>query len=133
MQVELLRSNSIGLDATYTNCEDHAQNLIPLIDHLVEYVKTRCNFAKWRQGNNVHILVTKDGRQFVLRGFTEGSPKKYQGIYLTYRESRSKEHFLMTVRADGTDTNGLRRLSSFLKQASESTPPGNIAGGQYSL
>jgi len=116
MKEELLRTTSKGLEGTYENCEDHAQCLIPMIDELVEVVRTRAQFMLWRQGNNVHILKSKNGNQYVLRGFTAGSPKEYVGISLALRIKRGDERLLMTARHDHHKS--LFRMARFLIQTS---------------
>lgn len=86
--VRKLRSDSRGLEGTYHNAEHHAENLVPMIDFLEKKVMG-LGFAEWRQGNNVHVLVTTTGMMLTLRGIIKDNT--YIGIRLSLRLSRSKE------------------------------------------
>ena len=101
MQVALLRRGSLGIQGTYQNLHHHALPLLPLVKYLEKKIPT-LGFACWRQGHNVHVLETEDGRKFVLRPFSRKGVG-YLGITLSAKVSRSHEIHLVTLWADQRD------------------------------
>ena len=107
MEISLLRSTSTGIEGTYKNADHHAQLLKPLIKQLAVLIPFM-DLAKWKQGNNVHVLVTHCGRQIVLRPHIEDniqefpsiSYRNYIGIRASIRTSRTNEIVLSTVYFD---------------------------------
>jgi len=97
MNTVLLRKGSSGLAGTVINARHHAQNLLPLIQHLVSQLGS-LDFKTWHQGHNVHVFETKDGRKFVLRAWSQ-TGIGYLGIRLMLRVSRSNEIFLSCLKA----------------------------------
>ena len=75
--VELLRSNSTGIKATYGNIEHHAPTYLNIVKFLENDLKNLWEPDKWKQGSNVHVFESK-GRKFVLRNYKEDDD--YKGI-----------------------------------------------------
>jgi hypothetical protein len=71
------RSDSKGLEGTYENCDDHAENLIPLVKSLLPMAKT-VDVKEWRQFNNVHYLFCHSGRILFFEGHKVN--REYVGI-----------------------------------------------------
>ena len=65
-KISLIRSDSGGVEGTFRNARHHARALLRLLDYVVPKAETM-GFAGWVQGNNVHLLVTRDGRRLVIR------------------------------------------------------------------
>lgn len=129
MKVSLLRANSVGVDGTYKNAHHHAKALIALLDFLKFHISNQTAYEKWVQGSNVHLLVTPDGRTFVLRPVHE--PGGYVGIRFFLRISRSQEiplAFLHHDRASslGMNWNAFAELLSHLPQAVGSTAESSL-------
>ena len=102
MQVEVLRKGSQGIKGTIANIAHHAQPLADLVQKLVGLVdlyKKEIGFAKWRQGHNVSVFETVDGRKFVFRPL-HLKGEGYCGLTLSARVSRGHEIHLMTIYAD---------------------------------
>lgn len=66
MKKEMLRKGSIGLAGTLQNAECHAKDVVELVKDLAARVD-KLDVKLWRQGHNMHILVTNDDRMFVFR------------------------------------------------------------------
>lgn len=77
MKITKLRSNSLGIEGTVKNMNHHAKKLINLVNYLANSIPS--GFTEWRQGNGVHVLITKDNRIFVIRPIKEKS-EAYVGI-----------------------------------------------------
>lgn len=97
LKVTPLRQGSRGIVGTYENANHHAKSLLDLIQFLEKKIP-KSNFSFWRQGHNVHILETMDGRKFVLRPFSQKGIG-YLGITLSAKFSRSDEMHLYTLYA----------------------------------
>ena len=106
MQVKLLRSNSRGIEGTYDNANCHAKTLLPLLDFLRNCLEEQTGYQEWVQGNNIHLLKTKDGRTFVFRPVHE--PGGYVGISFSLRVSRSVEIPLVFLNCQESSPKGLR-------------------------
>jgi hypothetical protein len=94
MQVELLRKDSTGIAGTYANARHHAQECLPLVKALEAQVQA-FGFKTWKQGHNVHLFETHDGRKFDIVPYAVNG--KYKGLELRLRESRSKAHRLAVI------------------------------------
>ena len=101
MKVSLLQKRSLGIRGTYQNASHHAQALLPLIRDLEQFFNDHESGLpediEWVQGHNVH-LIRHQGRTFVLRPFHSG--RRYNGISLSLRASRSQEILLATALVD---------------------------------
>jgi hypothetical protein len=91
--------------------------LLPLIGLLTPLV-AKLPFATWKQGHNVHVLETHDGRQFVLRPWSQRQIG-YIGIQLFLRVSRSHEVYLTCLTADAP----IKDVSEFIALLAQ------VAGG----
>ncbi len=92
MQVELLRSNSKGLDGTYANIDHHAKKAKPVVDLLVkQFELLQHNIKRWRQGHNTHVIEAHDGRSLVFTPYSNetGIVGVQVGIYVS-RTTRVK-------------------------------------------
>lgn len=98
--VEFIRKGSVGIEGTYANADHHAKMLLPLIDYLVDKIDS-WGFAKWRQGHNMHVLVTHDGRKFTLRPVHNDG---YFGVKVSAFHSRGREVPLCTATAGDKTT-----------------------------
>ena len=120
MLIQPLRSNSTGIQATIANANHHAKRLIPLITQLsIEIPKMK--YARWRQGNNIHILETTDGRSLVFRGLQDEklpTQERYIGLSVLVKVSRNKEIHLFTITVD----QGIAPLLLFLAAFAEPEP-----------
>jgi hypothetical protein len=87
--IGLIRSDSLGLKGTIRNAKHHAGVIIPFINALREGVK-HVGFAEWKQGHNVHVFFTTDGRQFTLRP-VHTDADGYVGVKFSLKLSRSEE------------------------------------------
>lgn len=85
-KISLVRSDSQGIKGTYANAEHHAEACLPLIKALEAQVSV-FGFKEWRQGHNVHLFETKDGRKFDIIPYFDGN--EYLGLQLRARLSRS--------------------------------------------
>ena len=101
-----LRSGGKGIAGTYANAHHHAQAILPFIEALEKIVPT-LGFKKWKQGNNVHILVTGDGRQFEVIPVARYNNGGYVGLRLRLHVSRSQRLALQ-------DLTDMRDLPSFI-------------------
>jgi hypothetical protein len=102
MQVETLRKGSQGIQGTFANIRHHARSLESLVERIVTLVdlnKKELKFARWRQGNNVHLFETQDGRTFVFRHLRL-TGKGYCGLTLALRVAYGQEVHLMTIYTD---------------------------------
>ncbi len=77
---KLLRVTSRGLAGTMANIHHHAENLYPLVTRLAVLID-KLDIKEWRQGHNMHVLVTHDDRLFSLKPvrFRE----RYVGVQLS--------------------------------------------------
>lgn len=103
MLITPLRSNSPGIKGTYQNLYHHAQPLEELIKFLESIIPT-LPFHAWKQGNNVHLLITEDDRTLVFRPARDD--RGYFGVTVATRFSRSSEMHLFTLFADKKDKSG---------------------------
>lgn len=94
MQVQLLRRDSRGIQGTYDNADHHAKKCIPLIASIEKRIG-EAGFAVHRQGHNVHVFETSDGRKFDMIPFHDGTD--YVGIEVRIRKSRSKAERLTVI------------------------------------
>jgi 5-methylthioribose kinase len=102
MRVELLRKDSRGIVATYENAKHHAQPCLPLIEALEERVK-KMGFKLWKQGSNIHVFETEDGRRFDFIPLYEEAIG-YYGIEFRLRKSRSEaERLAQLTSVDDVD------------------------------
>lgn len=97
IKVTKLRTSSLGLDGTYKNAEHHAKDAIPLIKNISQ---TIINLGEsydfeWKQGNNVHILITKDDRKVTFRPFV--SENREWGIDVLIKVSNQIEVRLFAI------------------------------------
>lgn len=80
----LIRKTSRGLKGTMENVEHHAILVRPHVKFLSAVVE-QIPFKEWRQGHNVHMLVTTDGRAYKLRpiySYVKNKGRVYIGIAL---------------------------------------------------
>ena len=128
MRVEKLRSTSSGLKGTLANIDHHAQKLKPLVCYLAARIPSM-PYGVWRQGNNVHVLRTRDEREFVIRPLCLGE-QGYVALRLFARWSRSQEMALMTCFVD--HRNGVTReeFLAALHNLAEVPVEGQWAGKQ---
>jgi hypothetical protein len=94
-QINLLRKGSLGIKGTERNADHHAKAVIPYIEVLKAAVP-HMGFKEWKQGHNVHVLITRDDRVFVLRPIWEDG-LGYTGVKLLARVSRTHEIPLIGV------------------------------------
>lgn len=92
MDVLPLRKGGKGIKGTYANIDHHAEAIKPFVDILAPSIQTM-NFKRWRQGHNVHVFETKDGRQFDLVPLRLNG--EYTGVRFRIRLSRSHKVVLM--------------------------------------
>lgn len=116
----MMRRGSIGLAGTYQNIEHHAKRLKPLVDVLAATMPA-LPFEEWRQGHNVHLLITKDRRQFVLRPFSQAR-QGYVGISLYARFSKSTEMLLFTLYHDARNGLSILAFLNLLNACAEIRP-----------
>jgi hypothetical protein len=124
MQVEVLRKGSQGIQGTIENIAHHAQPLAHLVQkivNLIEAYKDDLSFSKWRQGHNVHVFETFDGRKFVFRPL-HLKGEGYVGLTLGLRVSRGHEIHLMTIYADASNHITPGQLMLNLRWLSEVAP-----------
>lgn len=104
MQIVPLRSNSQGISGTYANIQHHAKVFQELVPYLEANIKL-LPYKLWKQGNNVHLLITEDDRTLVFRP-VKNEEGIYCGISVAARFSRSTEMRLFTLLADKNNRNG---------------------------
>lgn len=95
--VKKLRKTSSGIQGTFANADHHAKRLLPLVKQLGAAAKD-WGFAEWKQGHNVHIFTSDDGRSFVMRPWRDET-NEYAGIQVFARISRSTEIPLFVINA----------------------------------
>lgn len=91
-EVTALRKGGRGLQGTYDNINHHANKVKPFVDALAP-LGPLFGFKRWRVGHNVHVFVTHDDTQYVLRptyDLVDGS-RDYNGLSLGLRVSRGHE------------------------------------------
>ncbi len=91
-EVSVLRKGGRGLVGTYENIAHHAAKVKPYVDALAP-LGPLFGFKRWRVGHNVHVFVTHDDTQYVLRptyDLVDGS-RDYNGLSLGLRVSRGHE------------------------------------------
>lgn len=81
-----LRKNGKGIKGTYENVDHHAEAIRPYVDALSTMIPTM-HFVRWRQGHNIHVLDTQDGRSFDLVPLRIDG--KYTGVRFRMRLSRT--------------------------------------------
>lgn len=91
-EVTALRKGGRGLQGTYDNINHHANKVKPFVDALAP-LGPLFGFKRWRQGNNVHVFVTHDDVQYVLRPTYDlvDTGREYNGLSLALRVSRGIE------------------------------------------
>lgn len=123
MKTTLLRSTSSGVKGTYENINHHAKLLLPLVQQLEVLIPT-LGYSEWKQGNNIHVLVTCCGRQIVLRPHREDNMcdvpydtyRAYIGIRASIRLSRALEVPLSTLYFDSRNGIEILGFTQMLKQ-----------------
>lgn len=93
-EVSLLRKGSKGIRGTLANIDHHAQSLEGMVLAIAPHVLSM-NLQQWKQGHNIHVFVTKDGRTFdivPLKG-ADG----YCGLELRIRVSRGSKLTLLQL------------------------------------
>ncbi len=110
MEISLVRSDGRGIAGTYANAEHHAQACLPLIKAL-ESQALAFGFKSWKQGHNVHIFQTEDGRMFDIVPLADDND--YIGLQLRKRISRSKAEPLQAI-TDLSQVNDMITVLKFL-------------------
>ena len=87
-----LMSTSRGLVGTIENAEHHAPELKDMVEYLAEQVEDLPYKATllWKQGNNVHLIITDDGRTLCFRPFREAGGGPYKGISLALKTGNKR-------------------------------------------
>lgn len=101
LTTEVLRKGGLGIQGTYNNIAHHAQGMDEYVDPIAEQIRTM-GLKKWRQGHNVHVFETKDGRIFEMVGVLIDD-NEYCGIRLNLRLNRSDRVYITQV----TDQNDI--------------------------
>lgn len=83
--VEILRKGGLGIRGTYANIDHHAHGMDDYVNVLAPAI-LKLNIKRWRQGHNVHVFETKDGRIFDMVPLV--MMDEYSGIRLNLRVSR---------------------------------------------
>lgn len=84
-KVEVLRKGGKGIRGTYENIDHHAMAMAPFVNAIAPKI-TSMDLARWRQGHNIHVFETQDGRTFDLVPLRKGG---YIGVRLRLHVSRS--------------------------------------------
>jgi hypothetical protein len=90
--IEPLRAGGRGLEATYEVIDAYAPDVRPFMEAVSAAIPLM-NFTRWRQGHNLHIFETKDGRRFDLVLLKANN--EYVGLRFRYHRSRSDKVVLM--------------------------------------
>jgi hypothetical protein len=64
--IRIGRKGSTGIEGTLKNANHHAKAVIPLVKALAA-ILPEAGFKDWVQFNNVHTLITQDGREYNIR------------------------------------------------------------------
>jgi len=90
-KVTPMRSDSRMIDGTYDNIDHHAKTALPLVVFLEAAIKSlQGSLAEWKQGHNVHVIVTHDGRQIAFVPYQNKELFKGHGVSIRLKHSRSK-------------------------------------------
>ncbi len=121
--IRIGRRGSSGIEGTFRNAEHHAKPVIPLVKALIALLPD-AGFKDWIQYNNVHTLVTQDGREFNCRPlvyeFELGKedtrePTQYGktwGLRVSCKVSRTEEIALFDIK----DMSDVTKAFQFFKQ-----------------
>jgi hypothetical protein len=126
-KISLVRAGGRGIKGTYQNASCHANALTPLIKNL-EPFGLRMGFKEWKQGHNVHIFITEDGRKFDIVPLRTSGGGPYFALRLRMRTSR-------TVRVplfDYSNEDQLVELVAMLKSLAKPLGAGVEVGGEAS-
>lgn len=113
--ITVIRKGSKGLDGTIENANHHAQPALPLVE-LMSKIIPSLGFREWKQGHNVHVLETADGRQYAFRPlvYTSGQSNSW-GLRMLLRYSRTVEIPLMDIKT----TEDVLNVCSFLRATTD--------------
>ena len=125
MQIELMRSGSIGIQGTYRNAEHHAKNLVLMIHFFERWLRsksvTKSKLKVWRQGHNVHEIGTEDGRKFVFRPIWKKG-EGYVGVSFGLRVARGVDYPLFNMFYDLRNNVPWQLAIDVLKAAAKRKP-----------
>jgi len=125
-KVSLLRKGSLGVEGTERNAKHHAKKILPFIAGLKPWMRN-LGFAEWVQGHNVHKLITKDGRVFVLRPiWTEEDG--YCGVKVLAAVSRREEIPLIALMDSSEEK--LDEFTNALELLAKPVPPKHAANSK---
>ena len=124
LKVGLIRSDSSGIKGTYANAKCHAQACTPLIKALEAQVHA-FGFKSWKQGHNVHVFETFDGRRFDIVPYADETG--YTGLQYRLRESRSKATPIMHI----TSLDQVNDLITVIKCTARPMPANRAAKFQH--
>lgn len=111
MKITKMRKGSKGLVGTYENIKCHAEGTREVVDEIVAMFKEYPDAIKeWKQGHNVHIVETWDGRKLVFTPYQKEG-KLIKGVLVSLYVSRGKR---IPLYSDETGTASLMFLPNFL-------------------
>ena len=84
-KVSIIRKGGLGIKGTVANIEHHAPGVKAMVFALAPVV-LKMGYGKWKQGHNVHVFETKDGRIFDIVPLKRDS--QYVGLELRSRPTR---------------------------------------------
>lgn len=113
METVLLRSNSSGLKGTYKNIDHHAKKARPVVEILVkQFELMQLYIKKWKQGHNVHVIESLDGRSLVFTPYANES--ETIGVQVSIYVSRFNRIKLFHLTNRGEALTFINFLHSFL-------------------
>lgn len=97
MKITKIRKNSKGLVGTYENINHHAKEAEYVVKGMVKTINEYGDAIKeWKQGHNVHIIESWDGRKLAFTPHKE-KDNEINGVQISLYVSRGKRIPLFRV------------------------------------
>jgi len=121
IKVEVLRKGGKGIEGTYANIDHHALEMAPFVNAIAPKILTM-DLARWRQGHNIHVFETHDGRTFDMVPLRKNG---YIGVRLRLHVSRSHKVTL----CDCTSVNSINQMITVMRELFAEPSDAEVGGG----